>query len=407
MKRIAIEMESNLYKIALLEKRKLVEFYIETSIPQRAGSLYKGRVVNVLPGMDAVFVDIGKGKNAFLHINDLLPAHADQQPTEKPPIERLVQVGDELLVQIMKEPSGTKGAKITKHYSLPGRWIVYMPGADYVALSRKIEKEQDKERLRSLVEGLRNHKEGLIVRTIAQEANKNEIVQELQQLRNQWKRIKKREAEAQAPVQIYEEMDIHYRLVRDLLTEEVSELAVDDERIETELRRYITSFAPTLVHKVKLYPQTGRLFEQLGITEQVQAAFSRKVVLTNGSYLVIDHTEALTVIDVNTGKYIGSSSLNETVFQVNLEAAQEIGRLIRLRDLGGLIIVDFIDMDCATQRDEILRVLRTVMKKDRNRAYVIGWTALGLLEITRKKVRNRVSPVTSCPQCQGTGIMLT
>jgi ribonuclease G len=385
---IAIEKEADAYKIALLEDGQLVELIVDqTDNGQRAGSIYKGRIVNVLPGMQAAFVDIGQGKNAYLYVTDLLPAHLEKQPKIKPSIDELVRVGEERIVQIAKEPTGSKGARVTTHFALPGRYLVYMPGADYVAVSRKLESDEERMRLKQWAENMRRPGEGLIMRTLAKGRSGEELRLDLENLREIWLRIRTAAEEAEAPAEIYRDLDILERSVRDFFSQDVAKVWTADAQTADRLKRYAVQWLPDLTDKIEVVSGEERLFARLGLEAEIKRAFARKVWLKNGGYLVIDHTEALTVIDVNTGKFTGKKNLEETVFQTNLEAAREIGRLIRLRDIGGIIIVDFIDMNQDQHRHEVVQVLQETLKKDRTKTVVVGWTQLGLLEMTRKKVR--------------------
>ncbi len=388
MRTIAIEKEADAYKIALLEDGQLVELIVDqTDNGQRAGSIYKGRIVNVLPGMQAAFVDIGQGKNAYLYVTDLLPAHLEKQPKIKPSIDELVRVGEERIVQIAKEPTGSKGARVTTHFALPGRYLVYMPGADYVAVSRKLESDEERMRLKQWAENMRRPGEGLIMRTLAKGRSGEELRLDLENLREIWLRIRTAAEEAEAPAEIYRDLDILERSVRDFFSQDVAKVWTADAQTADRLKRYAVQWLPDLTDKIEVVSGEERLFARLGLEAEIKRAFARKVWLKNGGYLVIDHTEALTVIDVNTGKFTGKKNLEETVFQTNLEAAREIGRLIRLRDIGGIIIVDFIDMNQDQHRHEVVQVLQETLKKDRTKTVVVGWTQLGLLEMTRKKVR--------------------
>ena len=388
MRTIAIEKEADAYKIALLEDGQLVELIVDqTDNGQRAGSIYKGRIVNVLPGMQAAFVDIGQGKNAYLYVTDLLPAHLEKQPKIKPSIDELVRVGEERIVQIAKEPTGSKGARVTTHFALPGRYLVYMPGADYVAVSRKLESDEERMRLKQWAENMRRPGEGLIMRTLAKGRSGEELRLDLENLREIWLRIRTAAEEAEAPAEIYRDLDILERSVRDFFSQDVAKVWTADAQTADRLKRYAVQWLPDLTDKIEVVSGEERLFARLGLEAEIKRAFARKVWLKNGGYLVIDHTEALTVIDVNTGKFTGKKNLEETVFQTNLEAAREIGRLIRLRDIGGIIIVDFIDMNQDQHRHEVVQVLQETLKKDRTKTVVVGWTQLGVLEMTRKKVR--------------------
>lgn len=406
MKRIAIQKEDGVYQMAVLENGRLAEWIID--LPEdsvQAGDLYLGRIVNVLPGMQAAFVDIGHRKNAFIYVDDLLHPHLEKQPQPKPSIDSIAKVGQSLLVQIAKEPVGNKGARVTTHITLPGRWLVYMPDADYVALSRKIEGESDRERLKTWAEQVRKPGEGIILRTLSKDADLQEMEAEVDRLRLRWKQIGKMMQQETAPAPIYKEQSMLARLVRDLVDDDLEELIVDNAETARQVRFEMNRFVPHLMDKIKIYDeQDSSLFEQLHIDRMVARAFARKIRLKSGGYLIIDTTEALTVIDVNTGKYTGKDNLEDTVFKTNMEAAEEIAHLLRLRDIGGIIIVDFIDMNDKEHQTLISDTLQSIVKNDRTKTIIVGWTQLGLLEITRKKIRTQrtISP-TICPHCGGSG----
>lgn len=399
-----IKSESGQLQAALLDDGKVIEYFVDhASHKPLVGNMYKGKVINVLPGMEAAFVDVGLGKNAFLHVDDLLPANGDK-PNPKPSIDELVSPGQELLVQVMKEPLGTKGARVTTHYSLPGRWLVYMPHADYVGISRKIDGDAERERLRLLGEGLRQEGEGLILRTAAAEKSEVALRQDLERLREQWHRVLAQQETIQAPAELFHELDMLPRLVRDVFTDQVQRCVVSNHQLEAQLHRVIQQVAPHLIDRIVVEDHHD-VFTHHHIQDQVHRLFARKIWLDNGGYIVVDHTEALTVIDVNTGKYTGSIDLEQTVFETNLEAAKLIAQIIRLRDIGGIIVADFIDMSSEENRQAIVQTLETLLRADRTKSLIMGWTKLGLLEMTRKKVRESVEQKlgTVCPHCGGSG----
>ncbi|WP_438444315.1 Rne/Rng family ribonuclease [Gorillibacterium sp. sgz5001074] len=406
MKRIVVRYEPGASTVALMEDGQLAEFFVEQPEDrERAGNIYKGRVVNVLPGMQAAFVDIGLKKNAFLYIDDLLPVHLEKKPKVKPSITELVKEGQELLVQVKKEPLGTKGARVTTHFTIPGRWVVLLPDADYVAVSRKIESEQERLRLKNAGNQIRQPGDGLIIRTVAEGESEESLEKDLAILNGIWAGLLRRAEESVPPALLYRDLGMIHRLIRDLFSDSVDELVIDDGRSAQEIGALLSSFAPELKGRVRLFQEGGSVLKHYGIEEQLERAFRRKVWLANGGYLVVDITEALTVIDVNTGKYTGTVDLEQTVFETNLEAAEEIARLLRLRDIGGMIIADFIDMDEERHRRLVTERLESCMRKDRTKVQVVGWTKLGLVEITRKKVRPNLDELLTepCPQCGGVG----
>ncbi|WP_068615772.1 Rne/Rng family ribonuclease [Paenibacillus tuaregi] len=405
MKQMVVHCEPGSTQLALLEQGKLVEYAVECSEESGAvGSIFKGRVVNVIPGMQAAFVDIGQKKNAFLYIDDVLHPHLEKQPKQKPSITELLRVGQELLVQVVKDASGTKGARVTTHYSLPGRWIVYMPISGYVAVSKRIDREWERTRLKQLGEELRAEEEGLIIRTVAEHEHPEAIAEDLRLLRGLWKSIEEEGARAHAPVLLHQDLSMVQRLMRDVYIPQTGELILDSKEQAEEAALFLEGMLQGDFPKVYNYQEERPIFEAYGIQEQLDKDFQRKLWLPGGGYLIWDRTEALTVIDVNTGKFTGTDNLENTVFQTNLEAASEIARLLRLRDTGGIVIIDFIDMVLEEHRDRVLDRLEMAMRPDRTQHHILGWTKLGLLELTRKKMREGSGSYPgTCKACHGTG----
>lgn len=392
MKQMIVHCKQNTTQMALLENGMLIEYAAERARNQGTlGSLFKARVVNVVPGMQAAFVDIGQKKNAFLYVDDVLDAHLDKQPSVKPAITELLKPGQELIVQVFKEAVGSKGARVTTHYSLPGRWIVYMPDADYVAVSKKIEREAERSRLKGIGEEIRQKGEGLIIRTVSEDESREALERDLEQLRKQWHSILKKAEQQTAPCLLHRDLSIVQRFIRDTFTPEQDELVIDHEGQAQDALSFLRDMG-IFEAKVRVYDREEPIFQNFGVQAQLDRDFARKIWLKGGGYIVIDHTEALTVIDVNTGKYTGGSNLEETVTRTNLEAAAEIARLMRVRDVGGIIIVDFIDMEREEHRKEVFTILEEGLKQDRTKSFVVGWTKLGLLEMTRKKVRAESVP---------------
>ncbi|AVX19962.1 ribonuclease G [Carboxydocella sporoproducens DSM 16521] len=408
-------------RVAMLEEGQLVEVLVERSQAQRlVGNIYRGRVENVLPGMQAAFVNIGLEKNAFLYVDDAVPQRLPEEflgeeetplPQEKRPranITDVVKEGQELLVQITKEPLGTKGARITTHITLPGRYLVLMPTVDYVGVSRRIEDEEERQRLRELAEKLRPPKIGVIVRTVAEGMSASELQQDLEMLLKLWKRIQMRSTGGGVPSLVHRDLDLVQRLVRDLFTEEIERVMIDQRHAYEKVLELLDLMAPQLKYRVQLF-EGENLFQRFNLEAELEKALKRRVWLKSGGYLVIDQTEALTAIDVNTGKYVGQKDLEETVLHTNLEAAREIVRQMRLRNLGGIIIVDFIDMATEEHRQQVLAVLEEEIRKDRTKTHVLGITQLGLVEITRKKTRSGLESLLMrpCPYCEGRGLVLS
>ncbi|CAM4363795.1 Rne/Rng family ribonuclease [Paenibacillus tarimensis] len=410
MKQMLVHVEREVVQTAVLTDGRLEEYYTEQAADgQTVGSVYKGRIVNVLPGMDAAFVDIGQGKNAFLHIDDLLHPNLEQKPREKPPIEKVVRPGQDILVQIMKEPIGGKGARVTTHYSLPGRWLVYMPYADYVGVSKKIPTEGERARLRQAGESIRQAEEGIILRTAAAGEGADSLARDVAALRERWASILKQADKAEVPAVVHREAGLMQRVVRDILDAETDEIWIDNSRAYEEVLTYIRSMAPAMEPRLKVYRGAKQLslFEKFGVNTELDKAFAARIRLPSGAELVWDQTEALTVIDVNTSRYTGSKDLEETVYKTNMEAAEEVARLLRLRDAGGIIIIDFIDMDSEEHRQQVMGSLEALVRRDRTKCHVVGWTKLGLLEMTRKKVRGRLAGryLEPCAACKGRGTL--
>ncbi|MGN8770727.1 Rne/Rng family ribonuclease [Paenibacillus barengoltzii] len=395
MKRMIVHCGPGSTEIALLENGKLVEYAAERSQHRRlVGSFVKGKVANVISGMQAAFVDIGQKKNAFLYIDDVLHPHLEKQPKQKPSISELLKPGQELVVQVVKEAIGNKGARVTTHYSLPGRWLVYMPTAGYVAVSKKIAREEEKQRLKQLGEELRSEEEGLILRTVAEEEDGKAIAEDLAQLRNQWAAIQEKAKQASAPVVLHQDLSMIQRLMRDVYSPETDELIMDCPEQAEEALAFLQAMLPGETPRIIVHESEVPIFDYYEVRPQLEKDFQRKIWLPGGGYLVWDTTEALTVIDVNTGKFTGGDSLEDTVFRTNLEAAQEMARLIRLRDTGGIIIVDFIDMSSDEHRSAVWERLEQAMAGDRTQHHILGWTKLGLLEMTRKRMREEITVIS-------------
>jgi ribonuclease G len=411
-KEILINVDFDETRVAILEDGVLVEHYVERPVNQRVvGNVYKGKVENVLPGMQAAFVDVGLERNAFLYVDDAIVRSGDEDedlPEElrRMTIRDVLHSGQDILVQVAKEPIGTKGARVTRHLTLPGRYLVLMPSVDYIGVSRRISEESERDRLRKIAERLKPQGMGVIVRTVAEAKTEAEFAQDLDVLVRLWGKIQSRSKSAPAPSLIHKDLGLIYRIVRDLFTEDVDRLYIDDKHEYDKVVDLLDIISPHLRNRVNLFTSKDRsLFDLYGLETEIDQALNKKVWLKSGGYLVIDHVEALTAIDVNTGKFVGTTDLQDTVFKTNVEAACEIARQLRLRDLGGIIIVDFIDMESAEHRQKVLETLERELKKDRTRTNVLGLTQLGLVEMTRKKVRQGLDAVLQrpCPYCEGRG----
>jgi ribonuclease G len=406
-KQIIISQDNRELRVAILEDGRMAEYYAErqSTTTGIVGNIYKGRVANVLPGMQAAFVDIGLDKNAFLYIDDALSLAKEKSTSDRrPKINELVREGQELLVQVTKEAVGTKGARVTTNLSLPGRYLVVMPNADYVGVSRRIEAEEERERIKKVAERVRDKNVGVIVRTAAEGVPDEALEEDYRDLFNIWERVQRQAKQAKVPALVHRDLNLLSRSVRDFFTEDVEELWVDHFESYETIRDLLRD-QPQLAERVKLYRGQESLFSVYRIDQEIEKAMKRKVWLKSGGYLIIDQTEALTAIDVNTGKFIGTTSLEETVLKTNLEAARELVRQIRLRDIGGIIIIDFIDMRDPAHKEKVLREFEAQLKKDRTRAHVLGITQLGLIEMTRKKVRQSLDEALQrpCPYCEGRG----
>ena len=412
-------------RVAVLEDSTLVEAHIERRGERGiAGNVYKGKVVRVLPGMQAAFVDIGLEKAAFLHASDLPgedelppevaregdapelePAEPRQARRDARPIEERLEKGEDVLVQVSKEPMGTKGARVTAHVSLPGRYLVYVPGTQHIGISRRIEDPAERDRLRDIVEAERPAEGGLIVRTACEGVTKREIHDDVRFLTRLWGKLRKTAAAAGAPALIHEDLDLVLRVVRDLFTSEVDRLSIDSRPAYERVCEFVTALMPRLASRVHLYEGTTPIFDQHGIETKIARALDRRVWLKSGGYLIFDQTESLTTVDVNTGRYVGKKSQEETVLKTNLEAAKQVVQQLRLRNIGGIIVIDFIDMEKAANRKKVFDALQETVRKDKARANVLRISELGLVQMTRKRTRESLEQLLTspCPHCAGTG----
>lgn len=415
-KQIIADVEYDQIRVGVMEEGKLVEFYVEKSISDRVvGNIYKAKVCNVLPGMQAAFVNIGLDKNAFLYVADLninkiCPEVKETVKNIKDvPIDDVLKVGQDVLVQVTKEPVGTKGARVSTNITLPGKYIVLMPTVDYIGISRKIKNEDERKRLKNLVNEIRPDNMGVIIRTAAEGEGIKELATDMGYLVKLWKNIVEKQKEIKAPEVIYKDMNLLGRIVRDVFSPDVDKFYVNCRQIYDKLSELISIISPSLQRRLIYYNNKKNLFEYFEIEDEVKKALSRKVWLKSGGYLVIDYTEALTVVDVNTGKFVGSIDLEDTVLKTNIEAAKEIARQLRLRDIGGIIIIDFIDMETKEDEEKVMTTLKNELKKDRTKTSILGITELGLVEMTRKKMRQSLSETLEkdCPYCSGKGKILS
>jgi len=397
--------------VAVCEDQQLVEIYFDSNGQENlAGNIYKGRVENVLPGMHAAFVNIGLEKNGFLYINDAVPMQTDKsgnllEPTQS--IEDVLHTGQEILVQIVKEPVGTKGARISTHPTLPGRYVVLMPTSPYMGVSRRIEDEAEKARLCELTAQYLPSGMGVIIRTAAVGIGAKEIETDIKSLVRLWKRIQNKFVTALAPSALHKDLNLMERLVRDIFVDDVNRIVVDHAAAASGLIDVVKDVMPALTDRLEVCP--GDLEKMYDIRQQLERALRRKVWLKCGGYIIVEQVEALTVIDVNTGKFVGETSLSDTVLQTNLEASVEIARQLRLRNIGGIIVVDFIDMKPEEDRNAVIALLSEELKRDHTKTNIMGLTQLGLLEMTRKKHGHQLMDVLmkDCPFCDGKGKVFT
>lgn len=388
-------------RVALLENRVPMEVDFETDQEIcLVGSIFKGRVENVLPGIEAAFVDVGVGRNAFLYVNDVLSDRAGRARS----IREMLRPGEEIIVQVAKDPLGNKGPRVTMRVNLPGRFLVLMPTVNHVGVSRRIEDEEERGRLKDAVMSLRPPGMGVIVRTAARDMSEEVLGEDLRMLNELWQDIRKRAAISAAPALLYRECGLLPRLIRDMFTEEVDRMVVDSSIAFKQVHTLLDTVNPALRNRVYLEEKED-IFADYNVTQEINKALQRRVWLRCGGYLIFDQAEALTVIDVNTGKFTGRKDLEDTVFKTNLDAAVEIARQLRLRNLGGIIIIDFIDMASESHQEKVLEVFTEEIKKDRRRTHVMGLTRLGLVELTRKKVHPSLSEMllTRCTCCNGLG----
>ena len=411
MNQIVINIDEFQSRAAIIEDEKVVEVLIEREEERRINAnIYKGKVANVLTGMESAFVNIGLEKNAFLYVNDLREfeeKYLDGICNSERPIEDILTVGDEVVVQVLSEPRGTKGARVTTHYTIPGKYLVLMPNNNHIAISKKIKEEEERNRLEEIVRDLKPENMGVIIRTAAQGKSIFHFEREMEYLVKKWEDIEKKTSTAKIGEVLYKDNGIVATVLRDIFSNEIDELVIDNEEAYWEVIDYINAFSEkTLKTKIKLYndDEIG-IFERYGIEKEIENALKEEVRLECGGYLVIQKTEALISIDVNTGKNTGSYNLEQTVLNTNLEAAREIPRQLRLRNLGGIIIIDFIDMRLEEDKLKVLEALEQNLSKDRIKNNIVHFTDLGLIEMTRKRTGKPLYNYFQerCPMCEGTG----
>ncbi|SJZ92979.1 Rne/Rng family ribonuclease [Selenihalanaerobacter shriftii] len=410
VKEILVDIDPRETRVAILEDKELAEIYFERDDEQRiVGNIYKGRVADVLPGMQAAFVDVGLDKNVFLHVSDAFSLVGKKKQNKNLSIQEVVQPGQKIMIQITKEPLGTKGARATCDLNLPGRYLVLMSTVDHVGVSRRITDNKERNRLKKIAHELKPDDKGVIVRTAAANKSRSELKHDLNFLLRLWDKTNHHYHNSQAPALIHKDLNLVNKLVRDKFTNKVDRMSIDDKEEYEDIKELLSFISPHLQSKVRLYQKSKPIFDYYEIEGAIEKTLQRQVWLDCGGYIVFDPTEALTAIDINTGKYVGSTNLADTVLKTNIEAAEEIARQIKLRDLGGIIIIDFIDMDNREDQNQVLSVLEAELKKDKTKTTILGLTELGLVEMTRKKEKEGVEEFlqTSCPYCEGRGRVLS
>jgi ribonuclease G len=433
-KQLIINVSEHETRVALLEDGTIAELYIDRGDDSNiVGNVYKGKVLRVLPGMQAAFVNIGLSQAAFIYVDDVfcddfgeyerlfnVESEIDDEDPENEPghkyskrrdfnIEELICEGQEILVQVAKSPMGTKGARISSYVSMPGRFLVLMPTSDHIGISRRIEDEAERDRLKQLVQRLRTENYGYIVRTAAEGEQEEKLAYEMGFLNNLWKNIQKKYETAPAPSLLHQELSISLRAVRDLLIQEVEKVVIDSKPTYHAILSFLDNYMPSLKDHVVFYDGSEPVFDAYNLEGDISRAIKRKVWLKSGGYILIEHTEALVAIDVNTGRYVGVHNLEETILKTNLEAVKEIAYQIRLRDLGGIIIIDFIDMEKKANQEKIFNALKEALKKDKSKTHVLPMSEMGLIQMTRKRTREPLTRILCepCFYCEGEGYLIS
>lgn len=436
-KKIIINITKEESRVAVLQNDSVTELYTDRAREKGIiGNIYKGKVIRVLPGMQAAFVDIGLEKAAFLYVADIYKnnlqdgSDTDDAEEETPdieeeeviedenestsftkyrvrkpykPISELIHTNEEIIVQVSKEPLGTKGPRVTTYLSLPGRYLVYMPTAKHVGISRRIENEDERNRLKEIVSSIKKSKGGYIVRTVSEGMSKEDFDADIKFFNVIWEDIKKKAETATSPSLINNDLDLVTRIIRDIFTEKISELIIDSESEYNKILNFVGNFMPEFKQRIRLYKGPEPIFESYGIEMEITKALGRKVWLKSGGYIIIDYTEALTVIDVNTGRYVGKKNLEETILNTNMEAAKEIAYQLKLRNIGGIIIIDFIDMESEKNRDKVFNALKDTLAEDKAKNNILRISELGLVEMSRERARSDITRTLCepCPYCEG------
>lgn len=406
-------------RVALVENGMLQEAYIERASRKGiVGNIYKGKVVRVLPGMEAAFVDIGLERAAFIHASDVMTANNDDDSSgdtsrSVPDIRTLLREGQSLVVQVTKDPIGTKGARLTTQLSIPSRYLVFMPEVQHVGISQRIEDDAERARLKSLVEqgaeALGEMSGGYIIRTAAEGAAEADLLGDMKYLHRLYQSVVERTSTGSAPSVIYQDLPLFIRTIRDLIRPQTEKVRIDSRESHQRVMAFVKEFVTEFADKVEYYPGERPIFDLYSVEDEIQKALSRKVQLKSGGYVIIDQTEAMTTIDINTGAFVGHRNLEETIFKTNLEAARSISRQLRLRNLGGIIIIDFIDMDDPEHKRQVHRMLEKMLERDHAKTKITGVSELGLVEMTRKRTTESLGQVLCepCPICDGRGFLKT
>jgi len=421
LKKLIINSTVSETRVALIEGQRLAELYVERQSKRgMVGNIYKAKVSRVLPGMQSAFVNIGADRSAFLYGGDVvdpdylatLKNQSQQDPREsnnRTPIEKVLREGQEIIVQVAKEPLGTKGPRVTMVVTIPGRYLVLMPEFNSVGISRRIEDEAVRQRLLAEVEQVRPKDKGVIIRTAAMEAQTEHLQKDLDYLLKVWESVQEKRVKSAAPALLYQEPDLVLKTTRDLYTEDVAEIIVDDQQVYEQLQHFMQDSIPGADQKLGLYAGKDLIFDHYGLEIEIANALSRKVWLPSGGYLVIDQTEALTSFDVNTGKFVGSLNAQDTILKTNVEAIDEIVHQLRIRNLGGIIVIDFIDMESFADQQKVNERLLEALKADKSRTNVLAINELGLVQMTRKRTRESLERVltSECAHCNGWGRTLS
>ena len=410
---ILINVTPSEVRAALLENGVLQEVYIERAARRGLiSNIYKGRVLRVLPGMQAAFIDIGLERTAFLHASDIAPIAEQTNSDETPNIRDLVREGDEIMVQVVKDPLGNKGARLTTFITLPSRHLVLLPCNDAVGISSRIEDDEERDRLRAIVEDMlaaRGLSCGAIVRTVAEGMDADNLVADLRYTLKLWEVVKERCSKSGVKELVHEDLSLPLRVLRDMVTSDIERILVDSETDFAAMQIFADTYLPDIEPTLELYRRRRPIFDLHGIEDEIRKSLDRNIALKSGGYLIFDQTEAMTTVDVNTGGYVGHRNLEETIYRTNLEAAVAIARQLRLRNLGGIIIIDFIDMEKPAHRESVLQVLVQALSRDHARHQITPVSPLGLVEMTRKRTRESLQHVLceDCPSCSGRGFVMT